>query len=139
MNARRWLFGTALLGGIALVGMSSANAQPFVEGLRKQAPDTRSDGAPEPGYLGVIAGEVRGDNAAGVAVGEVVAGGPAEKSGLKAGDLIVGIEGKEIKSMDDLGQVLTPIGAGGKATFDVMRGSEKKQIVVTLGERPGKE
>jgi len=53
------------------------------------------------GYLG-IQGETPTDGSPGALVTSVVAGSPAEISGLQIGDLIIAINGKELASMADL-------------------------------------
>ena len=53
------------------------------------------------GFLG-IQGETPTDGSHGALVTSVVDGSPADDSGLKAGDLIIAVNGKEISSMADL-------------------------------------
>ncbi|MCQ3807295.1 MAG: trypsin-like peptidase domain-containing protein [Acidimicrobiaceae bacterium] len=53
------------------------------------------------GFLG-IQGETPTDGSPGALVTSVVDGSPADDSGLKAGDLIIAVNGKEITSMEDL-------------------------------------
>ena len=53
------------------------------------------------GFLG-IQGETPTDGSPGALVTSVVDGSPADDSGLKAGDLIIAVNGKEISSMADL-------------------------------------
>src|SRR3954469_20785177 len=55
----------------------------------------------EPGFLGLIADD-RQEEGRGVRVMDVMPQGPAAKAGLKAGDLITGINSREIKTMDDM-------------------------------------
>jgi S1-C subfamily serine protease len=85
-------------------------------------------------YLGV---EI-GDTGNGVYVGKVTAGSPAAKAGLKAGDVIVAIDGKATPTSDDLGTVLAGDKPGQKVTLKVVRQSgARTQVEVTLGEYPG--
>jgi 2-alkenal reductase len=55
------------------------------------------------------------------------------------GDVILAIDGKAVKSGSDVvrevGQKLEP---GERAVFTVLRGSERKHVTVTLGERPSR-
>ncbi len=89
----------------------------------------------------------------GALVGEVTAGGPADKAGLRGGrrsvripgyvepvmaggDIIVGIDGTRVTGMDSLISYLDFTEAGQVVTLDVIRGTERLFIKVTLGKRP---
>jgi predicted metalloprotease with PDZ domain len=134
---------TSLLLTTLFVNLSStAFGQPILErleqrvrGLVDQPGAEAQAGAQEPGYLGVIADD-RQDVGRGVRLREVVAGGPAEKSGLKAGDLVTQVNGMAIKSMDDFGQQVSKLSPGAKLTFEVQRDNQAQRIEVTLGRRP---
>jgi serine protease Do len=71
----------------------------------------------------------------GVLVESVEPGGPAEKAGIKAEDIIVAMNGKPIKDGDDLvGRVSdTPIGS--ELTVTVDRSGQKLDKKVTVGDR----
>lgn len=88
----------------------------------------------EPGYLGVIADD-REDLGAGVRILKVLPG-PAEKAGLKANDLVIGIDDQVIRSMQDFGQRMTAAAAGSKVKFNIQRDARTQSIEVTLGRRP---
>ena len=66
----------------------------------------------------------------------VMPGGPAEKSGLKDGDVIVAVASTKIIEWTDLQGAMRSRKPGDKVTIKVMRGKESKEIAVTLGERP---
>jgi S1-C subfamily serine protease len=121
---------------------SSAFGQPVLERLeqrvRGQVEQPGAEvqpGGQEPGYLGVIADD-RQDAGRGVRLREVIAGGPAEKSGLKAGDLVTQVNGAAIKGMDDFGQQVSKLPMGAKLTFEVQRDNQAQRLEVTLGRRP---
>jgi S1-C subfamily serine protease len=85
-------------------------------------------------YLGVRVGETGN----GVYIGEVTAGSPAAKAGLKAGDVIVSVNGKATTTSDDLGTVLAGYKPGQTVTLKVAHQSGATDLVkVTLGEFPG--
>lgn len=62
------------------------------------------------------------------------AGGAAEAAGLKSYDIIVGIDGDEIKTYSELQSTIFSHEIGDKVTVSVVRGGEKLDFVVTLGE-----
>jgi S1-C subfamily serine protease len=66
----------------------------------------------------------------GVFVVSVEAGGPAERAGLRDGDLIVAFGDKPVAGMDDLHKMLTEEQAGHAAPLTVLRGVEKRTFSV---------
>ena len=85
-------------------------------------------------YLGTIPdyaqGEVRGLKVAGI-----VAGGPAERAGVRDGDVIVELAGKTIENIYDYTYALNAIKVGITATLVVLRGQERLTLLVTPGSR----
>ena len=71
----------------------------------------------------------------GVIIERIAPGGPAEKAGLKAEDVIVAFDGKPVKDGDDLVTRVssTPIGSDAKVTVD--RGGKRMDFTVTIGDR----
>ncbi|MCQ2248610.1 MAG: Do family serine endopeptidase [Treponema sp.] len=65
----------------------------------------------------------------------VFMGSPAMKAGIQAGDFIIELNGKNIKSVDQIVRDIAAIPAGKKAELIVLRGKEKKTVTVTIGER----
>jgi serine protease Do len=77
-------------------------------------------------YFGVKQGK-------GVLVREVTAGSPAEKAGLKAGDVIVGIEGKQVGSIADLRHALPRDFEGKKrVSLSIVRDRREQKLSVEL-------
>ena len=84
----------------------------------------------------------------GALIQEVVEGGPAEKAGLRAGgtstadgiraggDLIVEVDGKEVKTPDDVPAAIADAKPGDKVEVVFYRGDERKTVEVELGKRP---
>jgi S1-C subfamily serine protease len=85
----------------------------------------------------------------GLLVVKVSPGGAAERSGMKGGneraylgnipimlggDLIVAIDGDEVRDQQDLAQVMNAHRAGDKVKVTVYRGKQKMDLDVTLGE-----
>jgi serine protease Do len=76
------------------------------------------------------------DNASGAAVAEVTKGGPAEKAGLHAGDVILAYNGQGISSSTDLPPLVGQTPPGTKATVQILRDGKKQDVNVTVGEMP---
>ena len=93
-------------------------------------------------WLGIEGRDIDGGTAAelgvdgGALIDSVTPGGPAERAGLTARDVIVGIDGKLIPSMAALVVNLRGRPAGEVIALDVMRESKRIEKRVTLAERP---
>jgi serine protease Do len=72
----------------------------------------------------------------GIFITEVPAGYPAEKAGLKAGDVIVGFNGKEIANTGDIIQEITSCQIGQRVEIVYWRGNNKYTTYATLTESP---
>ena len=73
------------------------------------------------------------DTPEGALVANVERGGPAEKAGLQAGDVIRKVNGQTIVSSGDLPAVISLAMPGDKITLDVWRNGGNKQISAQLG------
>lgn len=89
--------------------------------------------APLPRHLGRLHGI---DRAAAVLVVSVEAGGPAERAGLRVGDLIVEFAGQPIGHVDDLHAQLTEDRIARTATVVVLRGADRREVSVIPTESP---
>ncbi len=74
----------------------------------------------------------------GVIVSDVVPGGPADQAGLKIQDIIVRVDGIRTGSLPLFSQSLYMHGSGEHAKLEVLRGSDRLQLDVSLAERPHK-
>jgi serine protease DegQ len=91
------------------------------------------------GWLGVSARDVIHEAtgaAAGAALVAVQRGGPAERAGLRAGDTVVSINGKEIGDTAALINETAALSPGTQAQFRILRGREVVSVAVELGQRP---
>ena len=70
----------------------------------------------------------------GVIILEIVPKSPAEKSGLKSGDIIVEIDNHKIKNMNQMKKVLYKYKKGEKAKLTIIRDGEEKIVEIVLDE-----
>ena len=94
------------------------------------------------GYMGILPQELTPDMAKafgvpsgkGVAVAEVVAGGPASHAGLKVGDVIVGVNGEPVDDVNGFRLRVAAFAPGTTVHLKVERGSQTVDLPVTLTE-----
>ncbi|UIP29414.1 Do family serine endopeptidase [Photobacterium sp. TLY01] len=94
------------------------------------------------GVLGVQGGELTSELAEafgyetnhGAFVNQVMPGSAAEKAGLKAGDIIVSVNDKEIRTFSELRAKIATLGAGKNVDLGVLRDGKEKEFSVTLQE-----
>ncbi len=75
------------------------------------------------------------DGVLGVLVDMVVEGGPAEAGGLRAADVIVAIDARDIDSVADYMDALANLTIGQQVKVRVLRGDEEKTFDVKVGRR----
>ena len=102
------------------------------------------DGRVRRAYLGIggaatpigrqLAAELRIPNASGIRVLEVTAGGPAQRAGIRAGDLIVTLDDVPLSTLSDLQRVLAADRIGRIAGLAYVRFGELQRATVTLAE-----
>ena len=61
---------------------------------------------------------------------------PAEKAGLKIGDIIIKADGTEVKTMDELNEIKNKHNIGDTMTLTISRDGKQQDISVTLAEQP---
>jgi serine protease Do len=71
----------------------------------------------------------------GVTVSDVVSGSPADQAGLKVGDTITSIEGKDLKNGDDLVADIASRKPGSKVKVAFVRNGKKQDATVTIADR----
>jgi serine protease Do len=72
--------------------------------------------------------------AEGLLVRYVEEGSPAERAGLQQGDLITTAAGSPVKGPDDLFTAMERAGDGGSLSLEILRGTEKREVSVRLGD-----
>jgi Zn-dependent M28 family amino/carboxypeptidase len=80
-------------------------------------------------YLGTIPNYAEGG--AGLKLDGVREGSPAEKAGLKAGDVIVRLAGREVKNVYDYTYALGEMKAGEEYEVEALRGGERLKLKIT--------
>jgi serine protease Do len=118
-----------------------------VNTIKMVVPQLKEKGKVVRGYLGVQITNV--DQKAqefyklpsrdGALVQSTTKDGPADKAGLKDGDVIVAVAGKAVKDTRDLIYRVSAMPPGQKAELEVLREGKSKGVSVTLGERPASE
>ncbi len=96
------------------------------------------------GYLGVVIQPLTPDlaqqfgvkDARGALVAEVTPDSPAEKAGIKSGDVIVKFNGKNVRDVQDLRARVGEIGIGEKADVTVKRGDMESTLTAKIEEQP---
>lgn len=79
------------------------------------------------------------DKPAGALVGSIEKDSPAAKAGLESGDIILGINGREIGSSGDLAAFVANIRPGDKAKLQVWRKGNVRSVEVSVGSSDGQK
>ena len=104
----------------------------------------RSSGKVTRGRIGVVIQEMTKDladsfgldKAEGALVSSVERGGPADKAGIQASDVILKFNGKDVKSSVDLPRVVAATRPGSKVEVQLWRKGKTRVITITVAEMP---
>jgi len=96
------------------------------------------------GWIGVEAREITPEMSesfrlgatAGVLIEGVLRGGPAERAGLKPGDVLVAIEGKPVKDPNAMLNLVAALVPGKPASIRLRRDNKDVDVQVAVGKRP---
>jgi Do/DeqQ family serine protease len=72
----------------------------------------------------------------GALINEVMPSGPAAQGGMRAGDIILDIGGREVREGKDLLRAILQNPVGAKLAMTVLRDGQKKTLQITTGARP---
>jgi len=72
----------------------------------------------------------------GVVVSQVVRGTPADKAGLKDGDIVTAFQGTKVNDVGELRDAISRSGPDRKVTLEVMRDGKPMQITIKTGLKP---
>jgi serine protease Do len=105
-------------------------------------PQLKSKGKVTRGWLGVVIQKITPEIAKtfglneteGALVSDVTEDGPAEKAGIKRGDVIVSFNGKAIKEVDTLPKLVGATEIGKKAKVGIIRDRKSLEMEVVIGE-----
>jgi serine protease Do len=75
----------------------------------------------------------------GAIVSDLVPGGPSEKAGLMPGDVVVGINGVDIKSNSELTREVAKVRPGGSLKLSVIRDGKPRMVEIRSGTRPSEK
>jgi S1-C subfamily serine protease len=96
-------------------------------------------------WLGISGGDVTGPMARerglttrdGVLIEEAIGGSPADKAGIQRSDVLMAVNGRPIKNMDELGERLDKdFRPGDSVTLGIARGRERLELPTQLGSWP---
>jgi len=101
-------------------------------------------GAVTRGWVGVELQEITPELAesfklgstAGVLVAGVQRGSPADRAGMKPGDIVLSVDGKPVRDPDSMRNLIVALTPGKQATLGVKRGQGTLELQVTVGKRP---
>lgn len=94
------------------------------------------------GWLGVVIQEITPEIAEtigvkeGILISQVAPGSPAEKAGLKVGDIIVAIDGEKVREVRELQFRIMKTPPGTEVTLTIIRGGKEQTIKAKVGEMP---
>ena len=104
----------------------------------------KEHGAVTRGWIGVqiqpvtqdIADSLGLKKAEGALVAEPQANSPAQKAGIEAGDVIISVDGKEVKDARDLAKRIGAMAPKASVKLTVLHKGSEKAVTLTLGELP---
>jgi serine protease DegQ len=96
------------------------------------------------GWIGVevqsitqgLADSFKLEESKGVIIAGVLRGGPADKAGVKPGDVLLAVGGKPVEGTPDMLNVVAALAPGSRASLALMRGGKKLAVEVVVGTRP---
>ena len=133
--------------GVNAAIISGANTIGFaipINVVKEILPQLKQTGRVARGFLGVSPQAITSDMAdslglkstKGALVADVVKDSPAEKGGLKPGDVVVALNGKPVSDNSQLTRDVGVIPPGSTVKLDIVREGKQRTVEVKLAERP---
>ena len=114
--------------------------------IARVAEELLAKGRVSRGYLGVGTQQVSLSDAwikkmnlssnRGLLVNSLAPGGPADEAGVLVGDVLIELDGEPCRDMDDVHAALGLASIGQRLRVALIRGGERHECSVTVGERP---
>lgn len=117
-----------------------------INNVKKAIDDFISTGKIRYGWLGVsllnadkeLLAALGQENAKGALASQIFLGSPADKGGMLPGDVVISLNGKEVKSVDQLVRDVGDLVSGETAVFRVFRDGKEQTLKVKIEERDEK-
>ena len=130
--------------GGASLGIGFAIPSATAKNVMEQIIET---GAVQRGWIGVgvqdmtpeIAESFKIPNTRGTLITEVFRGTPADRGGVKAGDVLVAVDGKSVTDSASMLNLIAELKPGSETTLRLMREAKAVELRVTVGKRPPKQ
>ena len=104
-----------------------------IDTVKQVVPQLKADGKIDRAWLGVSSSDAAPRDGA---VVQQVTGDPAQKAGLRPGDVILRFDDRTIATASDLGQAVNTRKPGDTVKVEVQRNGSRETLSVTLGTRP---
>jgi len=96
------------------------------------------------GWIGIESQDITPELAASFGLGResgaiiagVVRNGPADRAGVRPGDILLAVEGKSVKNTGEMLNLIAQLAPGAKARLTLMRQNRESLVDVTVGKRP---
>ena len=124
--------------GASVQGIGFAIPSNLAQDIARQLIDSGTVTNSHRAAIGAQVGTATGQDGtpAGTGIVDVTSGGPADKAGLRAGDIITAVGGTPTPDTQALATVLAAADPGDQITLTAVRGTQELTVKLTLGELP---
>ena len=75
-------------------------------------------------------------SAEGTLISGVMRGSPADRAGIRPGDILLSVEGRKVNDPQAMLEAIAALTPGRKASLDIRRGKDTQELKVEIGRRP---